>query len=457
MKPPFQITLSQNQVSEDSEAGTVIGELSSIDPDIGNSHTYDLVDDTQGRFQLVGNQLQIAPGAILDFESNQSHTVTVRSTDNGQPPRAYEQTLVITVTDVNEAPVFTSQPITNSEVDQPYSYTIATSDPDQDPVALSATNLPDWLTFVDNGDGTALVSGTPTIADLGLHTFSLTATDSQGASSTQSVALFTAFELTEQSEFVPQTSVPLLIPQTPSQLSFKINALEFDQTDTAAINDAFEVDLVDDQGRSLVHTFTQQRGSFFNWTEGEGYQLAPGVTYDAAAQTVTLNLIDVAPSTPAHLVFRLVNNDGDTTTSVRISELTLTDLPSGTAVPLQQRFPGQENSPTTLAALASLVDVSPSVAVDYQRTSFEVNTDRLTTDVVLRNIGTYGLNGPLVLAVNNISDLTVGLRNADGFHPRWPSVLRFQPLNCQWPAQSSRSHCKSHLGVLQSQSGAIYL
>lgn len=411
---PTSITLSQTQVNENSASGTVIGELGSIDPETGDTHTYELVDDAGGRFQIVDNQLIIAPDILLDFEANPSHTVTIRSTDNGQPPQALEQSLVITVTDVNEAPVFTSSPVTNIEANQPYTYTVTTSDPENDPLTLTASTLPSWLTFVDNGDGTATVSGTPTPADLGLHTFTLTATDDEGASSQQTVVLFTAFELAENNNFAPQETFSLLIPETPSQLSFKINPLTFDKTTVDAINDAFEVDLVDDQGQSLVHTFGQRRGSFFNWTEGEGVQLAPGVTYNETDQTVTLNLKGVAPGTPAYLAFRLVNNDGDTTTTVRISDLTLTDLPSGATVPLQPSLPGQGNAPSTIASLASLTDVSPSVAVEYQGTSFEPESDLLLTDVVLRNIGTYGINGPLILVVKNISDLNVQLREADG-------------------------------------------
>lgn len=411
---PTLITLSQSQINENSASGTVIGELGSVDPESGDTHTYELVDDAGGRFQIVDNQLVIASDTLLDFETNPSHTVTIRSTDNGQPPQALEQSLVITVTDVNEAPIFTSSPVTNIEANQPYTYTVTTSDPENDPLTLSASTLPSWLTFVDNGDGTAAVSGTPTPADLGLHTFTLTATDDQGASSQQTVVLFTAFELAENNDFAPQETFSLLIPETPSQLSFKINPLTFDETTVDAINDAFEVDLVDDQGQSLVHTFGQRRGSFFNWTEGEGVQLAPGVTYDETDQTVTLNLKGVAPGTPAYLAFRLVNNDGDTTTTVRISDLTLTDLPSGATVPLSPSLPGQGNAPSTIASLASLTDVSPSVAVEYQATSFEPEADLLLTDVVLRNIGTYGINGPLVLVVKNISDLNVQLREADG-------------------------------------------
>ncbi len=47
---------------------------------------------------------------------------------------------------------------------------------------ISVTDKPDWLTFTDNGDGTALLSGTPTRAEIGNHDIALSATN--GTSST---------------------------------------------------------------------------------------------------------------------------------------------------------------------------------------------------------------------------------------------------------------------------------
>ncbi|HPO12378.1 MAG TPA: Ig-like domain-containing protein [Candidatus Hydrogenedentes bacterium] len=59
-------------------------------------------------------------------------------------------------------PVFTSSAITDATEDTLYEYSITLSDQDLDEVfSITAPTLPYWLTFTDNGDGTALLTGTP--------------------------------------------------------------------------------------------------------------------------------------------------------------------------------------------------------------------------------------------------------------------------------------------------------
>jgi hypothetical protein len=49
------------------------------------------------------------------------------------------------------------------------------------------TGLPAGVTFVNNGNGTATMSGTPTIA--GIYTFTITAANGIGANATQTFTL----------------------------------------------------------------------------------------------------------------------------------------------------------------------------------------------------------------------------------------------------------------------------
>ncbi len=59
-------------------------------------------------------------------------------------------------------PVFASSAITTATEDVPYAYDILLTDADLDEVfAITASTLPYWLTFIDNGDGTARLEGTP--------------------------------------------------------------------------------------------------------------------------------------------------------------------------------------------------------------------------------------------------------------------------------------------------------
>ncbi len=85
--------------------------------------------------------------------------------------------IAIDITPVNDAPSFTSSPVTSAAQDALYSYTIDATDPDGDPLTIDATTLPAWLTFTDNGDGTATLSGTPTDTEVGSHSVVLSISD----------------------------------------------------------------------------------------------------------------------------------------------------------------------------------------------------------------------------------------------------------------------------------------
>lgn len=82
---------------------------------------------------------------------------------------------------VNTPPVFTSTPTVSSiNAGQPFSYTITVNDPDLpygDILDITAAGLPSWLTLVDNHNGTATLSGTPTAADGGTYHIHLHAED----------------------------------------------------------------------------------------------------------------------------------------------------------------------------------------------------------------------------------------------------------------------------------------
>ena len=63
------------------------------------------------------------------------------------------------------------------QVAQTYSYKILATDPDQDPVTLSATSLPSGATFVDQGKGVGIFSWTPTVNQIGKYAVQFKASD----------------------------------------------------------------------------------------------------------------------------------------------------------------------------------------------------------------------------------------------------------------------------------------
>ena len=70
--------------------------------DYPNGMSYSLVDSAEDRFRIEGDQLQVAPGAALDFETEPSYTVRVRATD--AEGLSVERDFVVLLTNANEAP-----------------------------------------------------------------------------------------------------------------------------------------------------------------------------------------------------------------------------------------------------------------------------------------------------------------------------------------------------------------
>ena len=64
---PLDINLSNLYIDENSSNGTIIGSLSTLDSDLGDSFSYTLLNNADGRFILNNNNLQVAAGNLLDF------------------------------------------------------------------------------------------------------------------------------------------------------------------------------------------------------------------------------------------------------------------------------------------------------------------------------------------------------------------------------------------------------
>ena len=99
---PTNITLSNASITENSSNSTQVGILSSTDPDASNTHSYTLLNNAGGRFAISGNKIIVANSSLLNHEANTSHTVLVRTADQGG--LAYEKDFVINVANVNENP-----------------------------------------------------------------------------------------------------------------------------------------------------------------------------------------------------------------------------------------------------------------------------------------------------------------------------------------------------------------
>ncbi len=163
-------------ISSDSvdaaENQTTVTTVTAIDVD-GDPLSFSITGGIDSALFSINSSGILSFNSAPDFEnpsdanSNGVYQVQV-TVDDGRGGSAV-QLILVSVTNVNDAPQISSSAITSATQDSAYSYTLSSSDDDGDALSISATTLPAWLTLIDNGDGTALLSGTPGNAEVGNH------------------------------------------------------------------------------------------------------------------------------------------------------------------------------------------------------------------------------------------------------------------------------------------------
>ena len=101
---PTDFSLSNDEIFENESIGSIVGTLSTVDPDPVDMHIYTLVtgagSDNNGSFTIIDDQLLTAE--VFDYEAKDSFTVRIRSTDTGG--LFIEKSFIISVVNVNEEP-----------------------------------------------------------------------------------------------------------------------------------------------------------------------------------------------------------------------------------------------------------------------------------------------------------------------------------------------------------------
>lgn len=121
----------------------------------------------------------------VDSNWNGSETIVFKVADrgvNGGFIKYDTDTVIFTVTPVEDAPLFTSIPYIKGKEDSLYAYTATAFDPEQQPVTLSAPVLPSWLSF---DPSTGKLTGKPGNDHTGDNPVTLEASD--GVLSTKQV------------------------------------------------------------------------------------------------------------------------------------------------------------------------------------------------------------------------------------------------------------------------------
>ncbi|OUU06989.1 MAG: hypothetical protein CBC00_09935 [Verrucomicrobia bacterium TMED40] len=131
-----------------------------------------------------------------NFFGSDSFTITVtdRSENNDTSPKSTSAVVNVTVTEINDKPIFTSTPTTNSAEryawndESAYIYVFQVEDPDlPDGESLtvewaSSSPMPSWLRLSYDENGTASLLGTATVADEGSYDLKFKVVDTEDSS-----------------------------------------------------------------------------------------------------------------------------------------------------------------------------------------------------------------------------------------------------------------------------------
>lgn len=115
---------------------------------------------------------------------------------------------------------FTSTPATGIMAGELYTYNVTTTGGNGNPINITCTQKPEWLSFTGGTNGSATLSGTPSESDEGVHSILLSATDGE-SSDEQSFTI--TVEVTPTS--LVFTSTPITSASVNQQYSYTVEAV----------------------------------------------------------------------------------------------------------------------------------------------------------------------------------------------------------------------------------------
>ena len=164
-----------------AENQTAIGTVGATDADSGDSVT----------FTVFGSELSITSAGVLsfatapDYETKASYTATVTATDGTSETT---QSITINVTNIDEAPVFTSSSTFSAPENQNAIGTVIATDADGDTISYSLTGIDASSLSVNSNTGVLTFNSSPDYETK--STYSVIVTASDGANSpTQSITV----------------------------------------------------------------------------------------------------------------------------------------------------------------------------------------------------------------------------------------------------------------------------
>lgn len=183
------MSISPSQPSE-VPVGTHVTYTATISETSGSGALTGVVTFKQGKSSPSGCvNLSVSGGmASCTMVFNSAGTFTVSAVYTEDPYFTSSSDFVTQQVTSGDAPIITSQDYATATTANAFDFEVTTTSSVGVPTLTESGSLPSGLTFVDNGDGSATISGTPGAQSGGLYTLTITA-KSTGGSTKQTFAL----------------------------------------------------------------------------------------------------------------------------------------------------------------------------------------------------------------------------------------------------------------------------
>jgi hypothetical protein len=382
---PTALTLTPGSVAEYSPSGTSVGTLATVDADVGQTYTYAFVggigSDNNSAFTLVGDQVRT--NGVFDFETKNSYTIRVRTTDSGG--YTFEQALAIEVTNLDEPPTAVNDSAIVVEDSAATTIDVRTNDTDVDGglKTIETVTQPDHgQVAITNGGNDLTYQPDANFAGTDSFTYTLDG----GSIATVTVTVTPV----DDAPVAVDDSVTVLEDSGTTEIDVRANDTDIDggpMTVTAVTQPA--------AGQGAVAI--SGGGTGVSYTTATNFEGTTSFTYTldgASTATVTITVTPVDdPATAVDDAFTVAEDSAATTLDVLAND---TDIDGGGAIALQS---------VTQPANGTVVLVG-TTAVSYQPNADFAGTDTFTYTLA------GGSTATVRVTVTNVDDAPVAVDDA---------------------------------------------
>ncbi len=283
------------------------------------------------------------------------YTLSVTATNDVIPDAT--QTFSLTI---DQVPAITSDNATTFTMGSAGTFTI-TSTGSPDATLSESGTLPDGVTFLDNGDGTATLSGTPAAGTVGVFTLILTASNGVAPDDSQDFTLTVAAANSATTvNASPSTSVYGQLVTFSAHVSVNVSGIVPSGTVTfLEDNTVLDRATLDPSGNATFSTSTLAVGSYTITASYSG-----DANFNSSTSTPLVQTVNPAPSNvTAHPSTSTTNVDQPITFTATITAAPGTGVPTGT-VTFMDGTTVLGTAPVNPVGPASLTGSSPSGVAD---------------------------------------------------------------------------------------------